>query len=74
MGTYQYFAAASGYNCDAYGVGSYNENCVTNTTTESGSAGLADTGMPVMASVVGGVLLIAIGAVLLVKMLRNKKK
>lgn len=75
MNYYHYFAAASTYNCDAYGAGNYSENCATATqVTDSNPGGLADTGMPVLASIVGGVLLIAIGAFLLLKMLRNKKK
>ena len=71
---YSNFAAANtNYDCNAYGAGSYNqENCVVSSTEADGGR-LPDTGAPVVASAIGGVLLITVGAVLLIKMRRDKK-
>lgn len=65
----------STFSCGAYGVGTYNDqNCVTTTDTSQDNGMLASTGMPVVAFGAGGVLLIVIGVVVLVKMYRKKKK
>ncbi len=62
---------AADYNCAAYGAGSYNSNQSCESLTNSGA--LADTGTSVVVGVTGGVLLVAIAAVMLFT-LRHKKK
>ena len=65
---YKNFAAE--YNCAAYGAGSYNSNEACETTTDGGA--LADTGTNV--GITGGVLLMAIAAVILITSRRKAKK
>ena len=65
---YTHFAAD--YNCAAYGAGSYNSNESCQTLTEGGA--LADTGTNIVIGVTGGVLLIAIAAVILFTTRRKK--
>ena len=65
---YKNFAAD--YNCAAYGAGDYNTNQSCESLTNSGA--LADTGTNVVVGVTGGVLLIAVAAVLLFTTRRKK--
>ncbi len=67
---YKQFAAD--YNCAAYGAGSYNSNESCQTLTDGGS--LADTGTNVAVGISGGVLLIAVAVVILVKSRRKVAK
>ena len=67
---YKNFAAE--YNCAAYGAGSYNSNEACETTTDGGA--LADTGTNVAVGITGGVLLIAVAAVILITSRRKAKK
>ncbi len=67
---YKQFAAE--YNCAAYGSGSYNSNENCQTTTDGGA--LADTGTSVAVGITGGVLLIAVAVVILVKSRRKANK
>lgn len=76
--TYNLFVNfAATYNCGAYGTGTYNESsCKTTTGTTGGTTsdgGLADTGMSVYLPLAGGIILIAIAAILLVRTLRRKR-
>ena len=63
---------AADYNCAAYGAGSYNSNESCQTLTNGGS--LADTGTNVTIGITGGVLLIAVAVVILVKSRRKTSK
>lgn len=56
----------------AYGVGVYSEQGQVTTTGQDNGA-LASTGVPVMAFGAGGLLLIVVGIVVLVKMYKKKK-
>lgn len=68
---YKQFAAD--YNCAAYGAGDYNSNESCETLTNGNTnGGLADTGTNVIVGVTGGVLLIAVAAVLLFTGRRKK--
>lgn len=61
---------AADYNCAAYGAGSYNSNQSCESLANSGA--LADTGTSVVIGVTGGVLLIAVAAVILFTTRRKK--
>ena len=63
---------AADYNCAAYGAGSYNSNQSCESLTNSGT--LADTGTNVIVGVTGGVLLIAVAAVILFTTRRKNSK
>ena len=67
---YKQFGA--GYNCDAYGAGAYSSDQVCGTSTDAG--GLANTGPDVIVGVTGGVLLIVVAAVLLIRTRRKARK
>lgn len=72
---YFYLASTSDYSSGAYGAGQYSEQgTITSTEVSENAANtLPETGVPVIASISGGVLLIVVGAVLLVKMHRKNK-
>jgi LPXTG-motif cell wall-anchored protein len=72
--TNTFFAAT--YNCGSYGAGSYNTSgseCTTNSSSSSGSGGLANTGQSIFLPIAGGVLLIVVAITLLVYTIRRKK-
>lgn len=60
------------YNCGAYGIGQYDSNQACQTATESGS--LADTGTNMAVGLTGGILLVLIAAVLIIKTRRSASK
>lgn len=61
---------AATYNCNAYGSSTYNnsETCETSTST----GGLAGTGVDIAIGAGSGVLLIALAAIILLKLRRKK--
>jgi len=75
---------AATYNCDTYGAGAYNNNEACTTTTGGNDGGnnggndggnLSNTGQDVMfAGVAAGLLLLVAGAVMLMRLRRNKAK
>ena len=67
---YKQFSAE--YDCGAYGTSTYNSNQACETTTDSGS-GLANTGTNITVGITGGVLLVAVAIVILVKTRRKSK-
>jgi len=67
-----YTKFAADYNCAAYGAGDYNSNQSCESLTNSGA--LADTGTNIAVGLTGGVLLIAIAAVILIKSRRKAAK
>ena len=67
-----YTKFAADYNCAAYGAGGYNSNQSCESLTNSGA--LADTGTNIAVGLTGGVLLIAIAAVILIKSRRKAAK
>ena len=71
--TYKSFAAAS-YSTDAYGSGAYQEVQGTGTTTDTGTAPLANTGYDVIIPVSIGLAIVIASVIVLVKKLRTKKQ
>lgn len=80
-----FLAADTGYGCNTYGAGSYNEDQCT-TTTDSGttstttqtaqttSSSLAPTGTNIALGVGGGLALIVAGSVIILKLQKKLRK
>ena len=62
---------AANYDCSAYGAGDYNSDACATTGTD---AGLSDTGVAVLPALAGGVLLVAIAAAVLFRLVYKKRK
>ena len=60
---------AASYDCTAYGSGNYNNTSCT-TATDSG---LVPTGENITVGLIGGLLLVAIAVVMLIRLRRSKK-
>lgn len=74
---YYYSFAATEYNSDAYGAGTYNGQATEQTTpppaTPADSGPLANTGYDIIIPVALGIAIVGASALLMVKKLRNKK-
>lgn len=62
---------AASYDCNAYGVGGYNDDTCATTGTD---AGLSNTGEAAIPALVGGVLLVVVAAAVLFRLVYKKRK
>lgn len=75
MNYYNFAAVNTSYDCNAYGAGQYDQtNCINTETSATPGDSLANTGSPVVLSLLGGIILISIGIAVLVISRRKRQK